>query len=134
MKNQSELWSFQSPNSITLSWNSIPFYLKTTIRWRSLLFNIQIKAEKIQYGSMRTISFLYNGKLYHNKLTKWKYTGGGNGIYPPNIKTETHCLNINTGLQYISFTDKFIGGNKFENLKEEFSFEILNAPNEVVFE
>jgi hypothetical protein len=93
-------------NGLELKWGEPPINYRIAVLWRRLYFQIQIKAFKIEFGLTRIIKFDYNGREYPCSLTKWKYMGGGNGIYPPLIETSTHYLRINTTLHSLTITEE----------------------------
>ena len=127
------LWTFENPKSIILKWDELPFNTKTSIRWRGQLIHIEIKAFKTEYGWTRVITFLYQDKLYHCRLTKWKWSGGGNGVYPPEIATSIHNLKIRTGGNFLSLKDELIESKKDVEILEN-PFEIIKTPESIVFE
>ncbi len=137
MTNNSEqidsLWTFENPKSIFVKWDQLPFNTKASIRWRGLLIHIRIKARETEYGWTRVITFLHQDKLYHCKLTKWKYSGGTNGVYPPKISTETHNLQIRTFGHSLSLTDELIESKNDIELIEN-PFVIMNTPESIVFD
>jgi hypothetical protein len=103
--------------SIFIGWKELPFIWSLAVLWRGIYFTVSIKAFKIQFGETRIITFKYNGKEFPCSLTKWKYTGGSNGIYPPQIETESHSLKIKTGLNFFELTDMPKSAVEGENFK-----------------
>jgi hypothetical protein len=137
MPNNSEhigsLWTFENPKSIIIEWEKLPFNTKASIKWRGVLFHIRISAHKTEFGWTRMITFLYLDKLYHCGLTKWKWSGGGNGIYPPEIATATHKLEIKTGGHYLTLKDELIENKKNVEILEN-PFEIIKTPENIIFD
>lgn len=126
-------WTFQKPQNIILTWKELPFCTKTSVKWRGQLIHIRIKANKTVYGWTRLITFLYRDKLYPCGLTKWKWSGGGNGINPPKISTSTHKLKIDTGADFLSLKEELIGSGGNLNISGN-PFEIFETPEDIVFE
>ena len=127
------LWKFENPKSILLKWDELPFFTTTSVRWRGELIHIRINAHVSENGWTRLITFLYQDKLYPCRLTKWKWSGGGNGVYPPEITTSNHNLKIRTGGDFISLKDELIKSKKDVELLTN-PFEILQTPENIVFE
>lgn len=103
--NTKNFWCFDIPGILYLKWDTLPFTIKNRIEWREKDFHVQINAYKINFGCTREISFIYDNKQYDCMLTKWKYTGGGNGIYPPQVTAKDYALKIKMTINYLSFTD-----------------------------
>lgn len=91
--------------SVFIGWKELPFQGVLAIQWRGIYFTININAHKIEFGKTQTVTFTYKGEDYPCKLTKWKYTGGGNGIYPPHIETESHFLKIRIIINAVELID-----------------------------
>lgn len=127
------LWTIENPKSILLSWDKLPFSTKTSIKWRGTVIHIRIKANQTETGWTRVITFLYKDKLYHCGLAKWKWTGGGYGVYPPEISTSTNKLTISTGGAHLRMKDDLIEPYEIDD-KVEHPFEIFTTPNEIVFD
>jgi hypothetical protein len=91
--------------SILIHWQELTFYWTISVLWRGIYFVIHIKVLKTELFSTRIITFKYKGDEYPCSLTKWKYMGGGNGVYPPHIETELHSLKIRLTFNSIELTD-----------------------------
>lgn len=91
--------------SIFIGWKELPFEWRFAILWRGIYLTININAHRTEYGQTQTVVFSYKGVDYLCKLTKWKWSGGGNGIYPPHIETESYSLKIRIILNALELTD-----------------------------
>lgn len=92
-------------NGVHIYWKELPVQKSIEVTWRGEHLLLKIEAFKTQYGSTRIITFNYRDIEYPCSLTKWKYLGGGNGIYPPRIETESHYLKVNLTLSSMELTD-----------------------------
>ena len=128
------LWTIENTRNIVLKWDQTTFKTTTSIRWRGILFHIRINAHQTENGSTASMTYLYNNKLYDCKLTKWKWAGGSNGIYPPAITTSSHSLKIRGGLNFLSIKEEPIQPNNKTNQFEEFPFEIIKTPDYIIFD
>ncbi len=138
MKNNTEhiegLWTFENPKSIKLNWGEFPFNTMTSIIWRGLLIHIRVKTEKQEFGWTIVITFLYQNKLYHCKLTKYKGNGGRHGDNPPEVATATHNLQIRMfGPSGLTLNDELIESNKNIEISEN-PFVIIKTTESSIFD
>lgn len=130
VENKDSLWIFQTPEKIVLEWSELPFETKTSVNWRGLIIHFRVQANKTPFGWTRLVSIRYQEQLYQCKLTKYKWSGGSNGIYPPKISTEDNNLIIKTGGYFILLEDE--SKEKREILKTP--FEIIITPEDITFD
>lgn len=126
IKEKPNSWVFENPRTISIFWDHIPFEITASIRWRDIEFQVKVSASIIENGSTRTLSFLYDNRTYHCKLTKWKYMGGGHGDKFPEIATRTHKIKIFSGLDFLSLTDELIIQAEGEVKTDENPFGIID--------
>ena len=126
-------WVQENPKSLLLHWTGLPFHYSQIIVWRGIELPIKIACYKTEFGHTRIISFVYENKIYPCGLTKWKWSGGGNGVHPPEINTSKHHLKIRTGMNFIRFEDELIDTTIKEENEEPAIILFKGIPNEMLF-
>ena len=134
IKEKPNIWVFESPQTVSIWWDHIPFELTASFQWRNITFHVRVSAHKIENGSTRTLSFLFNSRAYHCKLTKWKYMGGGHGDKCPDIATRAHEITIFSGLDFLSLTDKSIMPGMEDVKSGEPPFSIIYPVEDIDFD
>ena len=136
MNNTRNLWQNRNPKVLSIAWDiawaKLPFYTKTTVVWRDITLHIRIDVHATEYGLSRLVTFLYDNKLYHCALGKYKGHGGSNGVHPPKISTLNHSLKIQTGLSGLSITEETI--NPMAERDGVSPFRIIQTPDDIVFD
>jgi hypothetical protein len=126
-------WVQENPKSLLLHWTGLPFQYSQIIVWRGIELPIKIECEKTEFGYTTLISFVYKNKVYPCRLTKWKYSGGGNGIYPPDVNTAKYHLKIRFGMDFIRFEDELIDPTTKEENEKPATIILKGIPNQRLF-
>jgi hypothetical protein len=134
LKETPNIWVYENPKTITIWWDYIPFEMTASIQWRNTIFHVRVSAHKIVNGSTRILSFLYNNKTYHCKLTKWKYMGGGHGDNYPEIVTQSHKIRISSGLNFLSLADELINPDSEDLKTDEHPLNFISPAADIDFD
>ena len=102
------------------------YFFSGIITCRDISFHVNTSILVGQNGFSHKIVVLYNNTIFRFSLTKWKYTGGGSGK-SPTIVSGDYQLQIQTGLSWVDFKEKY-KENYFNNYEPFCSvFEISSA-------
>jgi hypothetical protein len=126
-------WVQENPKSLLLRWTGLPFHYSQIIVWRGIELPIKIEFEKIEFGYTTLISYVFENKVYPCRLTKWKYSGGGNGIYPPDVNSDKYHLKIRSGMDFIRFEDELIDPTTKEENEKPTTIILKGIPDQRLF-
>lgn len=133
MENIQTEWTDEKPGRLYLEWDTIPFNFKSTVLWRDEIIHIKVAVYKIEHGHTRIITFVYKKEIYNVALTKWKYLGGGNGVYPPEIRNSKYRLKIASSLGSLELIDEELIEPAFIPLVEKGELRSVRTPDFVHF-
>ena len=89
-----------------IAWKETPFSFETTLLWRGITIQINIKDERTQFGSKTTFEVTKDGVKYVYGIVKWKYSGGAFGKRPL-IYSRTHSLFVWGSLKRLTLEEEF---------------------------
>lgn len=124
-------WIPVDAKSMAFQWDIPTKPLQTSIVWRGLPIHLRMEHRSTQFGGTFVTTWWYNNKLYHVKTTKYKWSGGHHGDYPPEISTSTHKLKIGSVSRGILLQDDPIPPH--QNLNHPYPFKIITTPADIDF-